>query len=132
MSFSTSITTPAMKVQYVVPDGDSELTEHTVLLDRRSHEPSGSTSTLVAVINLVKYIYGGAGMLSLPWAMSKSSLIPGIVGIVFGTTYAMISCLFVLHACEITQCFEYSALLKCIHPYCEGAAGVILIYVTLR
>jgi len=70
-------------------------------------------------------------MLSLPWAMSKSSLIPGICGIIFGTVYSCISCIFVLHACQRTQIYEYSALLKAIHPFCEGAAGVILIYVTL-
>merc|ERR1719410_2502126 len=71
-------------------------------------------------------------MLSLAWSFSKASFIPGLCGLLFSAIYSFITCNFIISACEQTQTFEYSALLKFVYPkYLETAAAIILIYICL-
>mmetsp|Transcript_32431 Transcript_32431/g.52557 ORF Transcript_32431/g.52557 Transcript_32431/m.52557 type:complete len:475 (-) Transcript_32431:79-1503(-) len=87
-----------------------------------------STPMAAAVINLVKVLVGAA-MLSYPWAVGQSSFIPGMVGIAFSTVYSFITTSFIIEACEKRQVFEYSALLRSVHPMWETFAALILIYI---
>eukprot|EP01084_Bolivina_argentea_P220867 374233_1 len=87
-----------------------------------------TTSIPVAILNLVKSLLGAA-MLSLPWAFSKSTFIPGCIGLFISVIYSFITCMFIITACDATNTFEYSALLRNVHPYWETAATITIIYV---
>ena len=108
------------------------LTEKSQLLSTTTKQPQwteeNTTSIPVAILNLVK-MFLGAAMLSFSWAFSKSTFIPGIIGLIFTSIYSFITCTFIIEACEATQTFEYSALLKYVHPYWETIAAIIVMYI---
>lgn len=98
--------------------------------ERKKWDESNTTSMPVAILNMSKLLLGAA-MLSLSWTFSQSSMLPGIISLLFSAVYGFICCLFILQASQLTRVYEYTALLKFTSPICETSAAVVLIYVTL-
>eukprot|EP01083_Nonionella_stella_P279103 949414_1 len=63
-------------------------------------DTSQATSIPVAILNLVKSLIGAA-LLSLPWAFSQSTFIPGVIGLGFSVIYSFITCMFVINGCQV-------------------------------
>lgn len=89
-----------------------------------------SSSFTVTLINTINCIVG-SGILSLPWAFSKATIIPAIIGSIFIGIFSCSTAIFVIHACEITQMFEFSALLNVISPIWEKIGFFMLLYCVL-
>ena len=62
----------------------------------------------------------------MPYVMSKSSIIPGIIGILIAGIYAFIMSLFVVYTAEETHQFEFSNLLSNIWFKRIAAAFIIV------
>ena len=88
------------------------------------------TTIPVAILNLMKSLYGAA-LLSFPWSFGLSTLIPGVIGIIFSSTYSLIVCLFVIYCCEQKQTYEFADLLINYHPIWQKICSIIIIYVAL-
>ena len=89
-----------------------------------------SSSFNVTLINTINCILG-SGISSLPWAFSQASIIPAIIGTILIGTFSCSTAIFVIHACEITQVFEFSALLNVINPIWEKIGFFMLLYCVL-
>lgn len=101
-----------------------------LILETKNNSTECTTSIPVAILNLSK-MFLGAAMLSISWSFQQSSLIPGIVSFLFASAYTFITCTFVIESCDSTETFEFSALLRRVHPICEKLAAITVVYVGL-
>jgi len=87
------------------------------------------SSLFVSILNVVKTCIG-AGILSLPWAFSYGSLWPSIFMFLFSAVYCLISAMLIVHGCEASGIFEYSALLRSAGSWVEKTGALTVCYVT--
>eukprot|EP00484_Ammonia_sp_Unknown_P018533 CAMPEP_0197041764 /NCGR_PEP_ID=MMETSP1384-20130603/18258_1 /TAXON_ID=29189 /ORGANISM="Ammonia sp." /LENGTH=487 /DNA_ID=CAMNT_0042472745 /DNA_START=16 /DNA_END=1475 /DNA_ORIENTATION=+ len=90
--------------------------------------PEGTSSLFVTILNMIKLMIG-SGMLAIPWAMAHVGLYPGIIAALFCATFDFIAAMFLIYASEVTQIYEYSALLRLIGPVWEYSGAIVLLYV---
>ena len=101
-----------------------------LLSDSKQGADEGTSSIPVAILNLVK-MFLGAAMLSISWSFNQSSLIPGIILFLCATTYSFTTAMFIIESCEMTGVYEFSALLRRVHPLWEKLGAITLVYVCL-
>merc|ERR1719474_923445 len=86
-----------------------------------------SSSLLTSILNVVKTCIG-AGILSFPWAFACGSLWPSMFICIFTAAYSLICGMLIVHGCEVTGIFEYSALLKTVGSWAEKACALAVCY----
>ena len=120
------------------PNGNnSKVDDNTSLLNKNDDNndngkikkvKEGTSSLFVTILNMIKLMIG-SGMLSLPWAFAHVGLFPGIIAAIFCATFDFIAAMFLIYSSEITQIFEYSALLRTLGKVWEYAGAITLLYV---
>lgn len=93
-----------------------------------NNDSENTASSITTLINLIKSFLGSA-ILSLPWAFSKGSLWPSIIATIISSLFCATTAIFIIHACQITQLFEISALFYAINPLFEKIAFFVVIYI---
>ena len=93
-----------------------------------SFDESSKSSTMVSIINLSQQFIG-AGLLSIPWGISKGSLYPSIIILILNALYDMTTAIFLVNGCEKLSIFEYSSLFRRIGPKWEFCSAVSILYV---
>jgi len=112
------------------PDGNTNKGGPTITGGASSEFENVRLSSLpVSILNVVKTCIG-AGILSLPWAFSYGSLWPSIFMFLFSAVYCLISAMLIIHGCEASGIFEYSALLRTTGTWVERAGALTVCYVT--
>eukprot|EP01084_Bolivina_argentea_P215880 366607_1 len=115
----------------VTTDENTTLSDKTSLLKKATSStkiPNGTSNLFVTILNMMKLMIG-SGMLSLPWAFAHVGLIPGLIACIFCATFDFIAAMLLIYSSEITQLFEYSAVLRLIGPIWEYAGAICLLYV---
>eukprot|EP01084_Bolivina_argentea_P290705 499420_1 len=90
-------------------------------------QPVKPVGIIGSIINTMRLLVG-AGMLVIPWSVAQGSLVPSIFVIIFSGIYSLLTCIMITKACELTNQFEYSSLLKYVGKKWELLSGIVLIY----
>ena len=130
--------------------------QETLLEGLEAKIKDGTSSIFVSILNVTKTCIG-AGILSLihalcqsprdthfepiielfeshrfPWAFHYGSLWPSIAICIYSAIYCLISGMLIIHGCETTGKFEYSALLRSVGPRFQKAGVISIGYVAFN
>ncbi len=127
-----------MRVAEVTPsltgDGDEVERDDTAGVDSEAEEESDVATASVGstVLGLSNNIVG-AGMLSLPWATKESSIVEGMLLVLFVAVVSALSLIMTAICCEVTKCFTFRGMGEKVlgHGFGLVIQGIMMIYTFL-